>query len=279
MKPPALSETLLDMIGKDCSLSSVGRALREYASDLKPATVGAYQINCSDESERENVEAFHEMFVSRLLPELKYWNRSAFRTVNLGGRYEPGAIPIAESHFATPESAKTFKLMVVKVNSHASVVETYDGPVYGYMPRYERQSVYCGAIHALLEGERTHYTDDLRRVFHARGVDRLTALKAPSIDPTQRALFAAIVNCRMQGELVMSEIVAHEPATPTLYLLVCCVTLNRTRDDTELVCGLALLDRRGSGSDSSYVGLGDNPSAYRISYEFGSLSVTDEPGS
>ena len=60
--------------------------------------VGLAAGACSDESGKENVTAFHRVIVRDLLPELKFWSRSSFRTANLGGRYEPGSIAICEDH-------------------------------------------------------------------------------------------------------------------------------------------------------------------------------------
>ena len=42
---------------------------------------------------------------------------------------------------------------------------------------------------------------------------------------------------RLQAALATDDIRNHVPRTPTLYLLLACVTLNRTRPDTELVVG------------------------------------------
>ena len=102
----SIPERLRELIGREHDLDTVSWELKRYAQDLRAPVVGAYQISCSDESERECVESFHHIFVRELLPQLKYWSRSSFRTATLGGRYETGAIAIAEEHFATSPSQK-----------------------------------------------------------------------------------------------------------------------------------------------------------------------------
>ena len=151
-------ERLQKLIGRDESMLVVSERIRDFAQTLEPAVVGAHQINCSDESERECVEAFHTVVVRPLLPKLKYWAQSSFRTVNLGSRYEPGSIGIAEHHYATEAAKESFKLLIVKLNSHVSITDRDGQVVFGRKNRYDKESVYCGALHALLGGADTAFT-------------------------------------------------------------------------------------------------------------------------
>ncbi len=76
---------------------------------------------------------------------------------------------------------------------------------------------------------------------------------------------------------VTAEAEQHEPESPTLYAIVGCVTLNRIKPDTELVVGLSLTDARGARPTRTYVGLGDDPRAYRFKYARKLLTVSDAP--
>ena len=93
---------LHDLIGRECKLEGTCGLLRDFVAELGPAAVGAHHVTCSDETERECAEVFHRWFAGRMLPDLKSAARAAFRTVNLGGRYERGSAQIAEEHFTAP---------------------------------------------------------------------------------------------------------------------------------------------------------------------------------
>jgi hypothetical protein len=233
-------------------------------------------VTCSDESERETAESFQHWFCDNLLPELKCWSRAPFRQANLGGRYEFGAMAIAEQHFATPPTEDGFKLLLVKINSHVAVHGGHGEPTFGVMPRYEVESTFCGGLHALLDGAAGPFLDDLAEAFASEGKPRLAMLRDPEqIDPSVRTLFAAIVNARLQARRAIVDIQNHTPHTPTVYLVLACVTLNRQQRDTELVVGHYLADRRQS-CEVNYFGLGDDPSAYRLSLDHQRIVVQDD---
>ena len=268
-------EMLYRLIGREHPLSAVPRALEGYVRELAAPVVGAYLITCSDESEKETRIAFYQGLVQRLLPELKYWRRSAFKTTTLGGRYEQGAIAIAEDHFATPASMDAFKVLVVKLSSHVSVDERDGQLMYGRMDRYERESVFCGALHALLDGARLPAIDELRDSFSSGDLDRVALLTDPDVvAPRLRPLAAAIVNARLQTARVIADIETHRPTSPTLYAIASGVTFNRLDADTELLCGVAIADTRTPDLAIRYVGLGDDPRRYRFD-EGERLSVTE----
>lgn len=96
--------SLHHLLGLEQDLDHVCYTLRRSVDKQNSAAVGAVHVTCSDESERESIEAFQRAFVEPLLPALKLWSKCPFRTSNLGGRYEWGAIRIAEQHFATARS-------------------------------------------------------------------------------------------------------------------------------------------------------------------------------
>jgi len=269
-----ISQQLTDLIGVEDRLDAVNIALRYFARDMRPPVVGAYQIACSDESESEWMGSFHREFVESLLPELKFLNRSAFKTANLGARYEQGALAIAEEHYAGAVAEGGFKLMLVKVHSHCAMVEKDGAFVFGEMVRYGQESAFCGALHALLHGKDTGFTRALYKTFCRGGLDRLVMLQDPQqVHPDNRQLFAAIVNTLLQSERILADVAAHEPESDTVYVIAGSVTLNRSDHDTELLCGVTVADCRG-GLTTERVGLGTDPSRYAVSAELGKLRVT-----
>lgn len=267
------------LIGGEHALDDVSFKIGQYARSARAAVVGAYQVTCSDESERECVEVFHRRVVRVFLPALKYWSHSSFRTANLGARYEEGAITIAEEHFATESSETGFKLLVTKLNSHVAVSGTHEKPIYGSRERYDQESHYCGALHAMLSPGVAAFAavSELRRVFGAGGLDRLAMLRDPELVPSGYVpLAAAVVNARLQTRALIHEIADHEHHTETVHLVVPCVTFNRENDDTELVVGCYYADTRPGKVEVLYRGLGDDPSRYRYSRSRdGSLTIAE----
>jgi len=267
---------MVRLLGSEHAMDDLPQALARYARSFRPATIGAMQITCADELECECVRAFQRNIADELLPELEFGQKSAFRLANLSGRYEPGALPVAEHHFATPESVKGFKVLLVKINAHVAVESSGSDFRFGALRRYGQPSVACGALHALLEGREQPLTAELERVFRADDKDRLAVLRDPKRVPAgRRALLAALVHVRLQTRRIATEIGRHKPASPTVYVVAACTTLNRPTRDTELFCGLYLADQRAAGATPAYYGLGDDPAEYKLSFEHGALHVTD----
>jgi hypothetical protein len=269
-------QRLRDLIGHEHSLDTVSHTLRDVARRQKAAAVGAVHVTCSDECERECCESFQECFVNELLPEMKLWLRAPFRTANLGGQYEWGATAIAEHHYATPSTHDGFKVLLVKINAHVCVHVVDGKPRYGQMPRYEVESTYCGALHALLDGVPLPAINRLREDFLSEGKDRIAMLRDPAIvDPSVRALLAAIASTRMQARRAVLDVQEGIPASPTFYVILPCVTINRHNRDTELVVGLYTADCRQEEMETTYVGLGDDPSQYALGGLDGHIQVSD----
>lgn len=265
-------------IGTESELHVVGSALRRFAEELGAPAVGAYHVTCSDELERECEEAFQRWFAQAALPDLKPHRPAPFRSVNLGARYEWGAIRVAEEHYATPASRKTFKLLVVKINSHVAVRPTPEGPKYGLLDRYGCESAGCGALTGLFEGSSLPAVVELRRLFRSGDEDRMAALADPNVvDPHCRALLAAVTCARLQAHRAVLDIQEYQPVTPTVYLVLPCVTLNRTGADTELVVGQYGIDHTEDIAKVKYRGLGDDPADYRVNHDDRDrLSIEDE---
>ena len=270
-------EKLRDLIGRENGVDSIARASYEFARRRDVPLAGALHLTCADESELECAEALRRSFSDYLLPVLKNGERSCFRLANLGARYEWGAAAIAEDHYATKPTHRSYKLMLVKINSHVAVQVTDRGPRFGRMLRYDSDSTCCGALNHLLEGGRLPLPSELREVFSSEGVDRLAALRAGDHEPRKRRLCSpprSTPGCRPAGAMI--DIRDQRPKSPTLYVVLACVTLNRKDRDTELICGIYHADWRGAELQADYTGLGDDPAAYRLSHESGPLRISDD---
>ena len=129
---------LKDIVGAERSLEGVCQAIHLSVVERHPQVVGAMHITCADESENECVSAFQRCFVKYMLPSLKFAQQSAFRIANLGGRYDWGAIRIAERHYVNSDGAGSRGMMVVKVNSHVGVLDRPgERTTYGILERSE----------------------------------------------------------------------------------------------------------------------------------------------
>jgi hypothetical protein len=266
-----------ELIGKEHPLDTACRTLRDLCRLERPVAVGAYHIHCSDESERECADAFQQWFVQELVPELKPWNRSPFRTANLGARYEWGAAGIAEDHYAIPEAADGVKAVMIKVSSHVGVLPRGTDQQFGKIQRYGAPSSCCGALTGLLRDSHLPSLLRMREVFQSEGKDRVAMLNdAEQVDPSHRLLFAAIVNARLQSRRAVLDIQNMTPKSPTIFLIVPCVTLDRSQRDTELVVGCYRADCSDGPAKVTYQGLGDDPSRYEASSHHGHLRVGDD---
>ena len=267
-------ERLRALVGIERSVAGVSQALHFAVSADKPAVVRAMHITCADEAEHECAQAFQQGFVQYVVPPLKFAERSAFRIANLGGRYEWGAIRIAEEHYATTDSQRSGKLLVIKVNAHVGIHEDANGHRFGVMKRYEMDSPCCSALHALLQGGHQPYIEHLREDFSSEGMNRVAALL--DVDPAKRSLYAAIISARLQARKVTLDIQDHRPASPTRYLVVPCVTINRPQRDTEIVCGFYSANDPGRPDLVEYFGLGDEAQAYQLQHKNSRFAVSDE---
>jgi len=270
------------MVGKERSLNEVTQALHFFADSLRAGVVGALHVTCADESETECAEAFRKGFAHYLLPPLKLADRVPMRLANLGGQYEWGAARIAEQHYVAPRG---FKLIVVKINSHVGVQLPTDPVTLGKIPavrlgvlrRYDSESPSCGALHALLEGSTLPFAERTRELLGSEGLDRESILRDDSkVDPATRMLTAALVSSRLQARKAILDIQDYLPPTPTYWLIVSCVTLNRPARDTEIVTGFYVLDTRGGDHTPTYHGLGDDPSTYRITLRRQGFTIEDD---
>ena len=264
------------LVGREHRLDEVAHEIKNAVQGLSPAAVGAHHINCSDESERECSEAFHSIVDRNLLPAMRYWSRAAFRTINLGGRYEAGSLAIAEEHFATAKAERGFKLIIVKNNSHVSIAQDAERTVFGHMDRYDRDSRFCGALHLLLSGATGGALDELGALFRAGKLDRVAILNDERyVEPRLRALYAAIVNARLQAGRIATEAKGHEAHGATLYVILPAVTLNRQDADTELLAGVLTVDTRGKRIARKYFGLGADPRKYRFKQAAGAIAIEE----
>jgi hypothetical protein len=288
-------ERLRNLAGHERSLGEISQVLSFAAQEMHAPVTGAMHVTCSDESENECVDAFQHGFVQHLLPSLKFARSAPFRTANLGGRYEWGSVRLAERHFCEPDRVSTFKLLVIKINAHVAYEPVDDrggagstapgGPApfrLGRWKRYGRESACCGALAALAgPGNHEPHVRDLRETLGSEGRDRLAALlDERRVDPLYRPLYAGIVSARLQARQAVLDIQDYLPSSPTYYLIVPCVTVNRHERDTEILCGLYTVDTRsgvsGAEAEAIYAGLGDDPEAFTTRIEHGRFIVADD---
>jgi hypothetical protein len=270
-------ESVKKIIGQERSLREVAQNLLFGARAMAPTVVGALHLTCADETENECVEALQNGFVKYLLPTLKFARQSAFRLANLGGRYEWGAVRLAENHYATPQTANGFKLLLVKVNSHVACEGSPASFRLGHWKRYGRESACCGALAHMLAGDRLPAVDDLAEAFHSEGHDRIVALRDPArVEQLYAPLYAAMVSARLQARKAVLDIQDYVATSPTYYVVLPCVTINKSERDTEIVCGMYTVDGRAGDSSAVYSGLGDLPEGYRTTIEHGRFIVTDD---
>ena len=258
------------LLGTESRADETARALRAIAHDSGAATVGAVHLTCADEFESTAADAFQRDFVRHLLPPTRLGHRAPLRLANLGAQYEPGAVPIAEQHFSTPQSVESFKLIVVKVNAH---VARADERHYGTIDRYDVPSQACGALAAMLSGVRGGAPERLRTMFNLDGIDRVNVIRKQH-PPPRRPLVAAIVNACLQARAASLDAASCAMHSPTVFLVVSGVSIHATRNDTELVCGCTIVDRRGKPA-IRHLGLGTDPAAYAIRHDTLPLRVED----
>jgi hypothetical protein len=269
----AVLDELAPLIGHEQPIDDVNMALQAAMRHWQPPVIGAMHITCSDESEHECIESFQRCFVEQMLPPLKERTCSPFRTSNLGARYEWQSLRIAEHHYATSDAQHGFKVMLVKVNGHVACGSEDGQAVYGYMMRYGERSACCGALNAVMNGATLPFAREIRDLLSSGHIDRLERLQ--QIDPAQRALVAAVVSARLHARSAATEAQDHQPHSPTVYLIVPAVTVNRPEMDTEILVGMYIIDRV-SGKDSHvYRGLGDDPAKLVVRLGEGQACVDD----
>jgi hypothetical protein len=284
-------EQLHRTIGRERSLRELTQMLYFDVRGQSDAVVGAVHVTCADEAESECVEAFQQGFVQYLLPELKFARRSAMRVSNLGGRYEWGAIGIADMHFTAPATARSAsRLMVIKINAHVALEETDDsgapsgatilpgerGFRLGAWSRYGRESPCCTALDSLLRGGHEPWVEELREAFESEGKPRIATLNDPqAVDPSWRPLYAGIVSARLQARKSVLDIQELRPTTPIRFLVLPCVTINRHERDTEILCGIYAIDD-SADKVTTYFGLGDDPAAYRPRVQNRQIQIADD---
>lgn len=270
-------QRIRDLLGQEVDLDTCNRAVRELAQTERPAAVGAIHVLCSDECERPAMESFQRWVSDALLPDLKHSLRSAFRSANLGARYEWGAARVAEEHFAIPGHGDDVKVLIAKISSHVALSGSEKEPCFGTLNRYHSPSSCCGALGALLAGARRPSIDEIRECFSYDDIPRLGMLHDPdTIAPALKSLIAAVVHARLQARAAMVDIQDYLPATPTISLVLATVTVNRPQQDTEFVVGLYRADSRQGLGSGEYIGLGDDPSQYIFSNTGGRARIRDQ---
>jgi hypothetical protein len=269
-------DRLINRFGIEHEVDGAARELKYFVQQLGFENCGAHLITCSDETEAEAAGAFQQWFAQDMLPVLRLSDRAPFRTANLGARYEWRGVAIAENHFAVDPASATRKAMVFKVHSHVAAEDAPGGSVFGVYPRYGEPSVCCGALRGLVDGAPGPVFDELREVFRSEGVDRVALLNNPDVTPPAlRPLAAAVAQARLQARRVILDIQEHACETPTLYLVVASVILNRPNRDGEIVVGMYAADHLTPDAQEYYMGLGDDPRNYTFDAKRKPVAVTE----
>ena len=265
---------LAPLVGVERSLHDVHYTLKVAVRSLRASVVGAVHVTCSDEAQFETSESFQTSFAADSLPRLKFAHRAPFHTANLGARFEWDSLRTAEAHFAGAARSGGPVVVLVKITSHVGAGDPRKGLAIGQLERYGTASVSCGALAALLAGAPRPRPEGLAEALRSEGVDRVGLLRT-EVAPEVRPLAAALVSARLQARSATLEAQDLTPSRPALFVVVPTVTLNRPTRDSEIVCGLYLIDRRGAGSPAWYRGLGDRPERYAIHREHDRLRVSD----
>lgn len=270
----SIIDELSPLLGVEQSLDQVNYALKSAVRSHKPAHVGAMQVTCSDEAEREAAESFQRCFAQDMLPRLKHGQRGPFRSASLGGRYDWGSVRIAEANFAATPGKGEFKIMVVRVSSHCAAHRDHGDIVYGHFHRYGRESFACGALNGLLTGATMPFAQQLHEAFASEGKDRINYLRE-QVPNDIRMLYGSITSARLQARSVAIDAQDHKPVTPTVYVIVHSVNLHKPEKDTELVGGIYVIDRRGGRHHDHYHGIGDDPANYAMQERHGIIHISD----
>jgi len=274
---------LLALIGQESDLHTVTTALRRAVERDRPAVVGAIHVTCSDEAEWETAAAFQQDFVERLLPSLKVGCKAAFRSVNLGARYEAGACGVMVHHFALAGAehpgTESLQAYVVKINAHVGMMETIDGPVFGRFLRFGHPSNCCGALTEAVNGNRSttafaNIADSLAAIPH----DALAFVRE-SVAESLRMLYFAVLHAQRQASAAAQELeraVCELEETRARCYVVAGVTINRPGPDTEIVVGVTRFDKPPGEPPAkleSY-GLGTDPRFYQVVFDLSRLRIT-----
>ena len=120
--------------------------------------------------------------------------------------------------------------------------------------------------------------EELRETFASEGKDRLAVLADESrVAVPHRALLTAVANAALQAQRAVLDIRQCRPQTPTMFLVLSCVTINRLAEpNTELVIGQYGIDRTEQEPVVKHRGLGDDPAAYRVRHEQGRVVIEDD---
>ncbi|MGQ9605865.1 MAG: hypothetical protein ACUVTW_06660 [Thermogutta sp.] len=282
-------QELLDLIGLESDLCSATTALCRAVERERPTVVGALHVTCSDEAEWETAAVFQRDFVERLLPSLKLGQKAAFRSVNLGSRYESGACRVMVHHFALAEpkhiELDLLHTYVVKINSHVGILETADGPVFGQFLRFGHPSACCGALAAAIAGNRsfTSFPDTPAFADIAESLadipDHAAAYVRQNVAESLRMLYFAVLHAQRQALAATRELeraVAELKDARVSCYVVAGVAVNRPGPDSEIVVSVTRFDKPPGGlpSQPEMRGLGLDPRRYHATFDRSRLRIT-----
>jgi hypothetical protein len=265
------------LIGHETALDQYHGVLRRAALGIQPVHgYGTVQVTCSDEFQGEIRASFDREVARALTAGSITGNRRTFLAANMGGRLEPGALVLADQHFATNANQYGSKLMLVEISSHVGVRAAGGARTWGQLERFGNLSDCCGALALLLAGPkataavRHPWFDQLSAFF---GAERLAALRADT-SPT-RMLSAAIIHAVLQAESALADVLREPPAAPTHVLIASLVVVNQPGSDDVIPVGFHHIS---CANGAAHVEHGDSlrstPGALSFSMSGGSMRVT-----
>mgnify|MGYP006935323717 CR=1 FL=1 len=248
---------LHSLIGREVRQTEVSRAVAHSIRRLAPKHFASLQVTCSDGRERETMEAFRSVVVREFAPG-ESSTRAPLRTVNLGGRYEWGAAPLALGHYCAP--GDTNVLHMVKLSSHVASWPGEDGPTFGVLERGGSPSTCCGALTHYLAGGAGSFIEELALSFASEGLDRTALLRDPAVvKPELQQVFAALVHARLQARRAMLDVLG-APRVADRVLVLASTSINHPSHNTELVVGYYAAERDDAGHmHVTWTGFGDDP--------------------
>ncbi len=265
------------LLGVEVSLDVFHGTLRRAAQAMHPrGEVGTMLVTCSDEFLGEVRTAFARDVARPLTALQMIGSRGTFAVANLGGRFEPGALALADEHFSGGSRPDSARRLVVELVAHVGRLRQDHSSTHGLVDRFGKASPCCGALTLLLEAPeataavRHPWFDQLSAFF---GPARLSQLRA---DPSPwRLVRAAIVHAVLQGESAMADLLRDPPDGPAHILLACVVAINQPGTDGALLASVQRMHFDGTHMHLEHAAaLRSSPEALDISSQAGRLLVS-----
>ncbi len=274
--PHAAWSALERSLGVEVALDVFHGTLRRAAQGLhERAECGTMLVTCSDEFMGEVRGAFARDVARPLTAQQMIGSRGTYAVANLGGRFEPGAIALADEHFARRPGSHAPQTLLIELATHVGRRRKGHESAYGEIDRFGRVSACCGALARLLEAPpetaavKHPWFDQLSAFF---GPARLEALRGDHA--SMRLTKAAIVHAVLQAESAIADLMREPPLQPRDVLLVGIVAVNQPGVDGALPVAVHHLRFDGEWLHmESGAALRSTPAALEVEERGGRLAV------